>query len=99
MQLSLMKRGPFCSMLAMVYPTSLRLRRQICSLQKQAVVCAETNAFRNCLHANCESDLVTYCENEKVPFKTFENFSEILGIMKDIVAGTISVKDVAAAGT
>jgi 2-hydroxy-3-keto-5-methylthiopentenyl-1-phosphate phosphatase len=44
------------------------------------------------------SDLVTYCKNEKVPFKTFENFSEILGILKDIVAGKTSVKDVAAGG-
>jgi 2-hydroxy-3-keto-5-methylthiopentenyl-1-phosphate phosphatase len=40
------------------------------------------------------SDLVTYCKNEKVPFKTFENFSEILATLKDIVAGKIGVKDV-----
>jgi 2-hydroxy-3-keto-5-methylthiopentenyl-1-phosphate phosphatase len=51
---------------------------------------------RTCSKANHQSDLITYCENEKVPFKTFENFSEILGIMKGIVAGKISVKDVAA---
>jgi hypothetical protein len=86
-------------MLAMVYPTSLQLRRRICSLQKQAVVCGETNAHPSCSHANRESDLVTYCENEKILFKAFENFSEILDIMKDIVAGKISVKDVAAGGT
>jgi 2-hydroxy-3-keto-5-methylthiopentenyl-1-phosphate phosphatase len=54
--------------------------------------------FRTCSKANRQSDLVTYCENEKVPFKTFENFSEILGIMKDIVVGKISVTDVAAGG-
>jgi len=41
-------------------------------------------------------DLVTFCENEKVPFKTFEDFSEILGIVKNIVTGKISVRDVAA---
>jgi len=41
------------------------------------------------------ADLVTYCENEKVPFKTFDDFSEILGVVKNIVAGKISVRDVA----
>ncbi|PMD65472.1 uncharacterized protein K444DRAFT_608062 [Hyaloscypha bicolor E] len=50
------------------------------------------------LFAKSGHDLVTYCKNEKVPFKTFENFSEILGILKDIVAGKTSVKDVAAGG-
>ena len=42
-----------------------------------------------------KSDLVTYCENENVPFTTFQNFSEILERLKDIVSGKISVKDVA----
>jgi 2-hydroxy-3-keto-5-methylthiopentenyl-1-phosphate phosphatase len=58
----------------------------------------ECPSFYACLNANRQSDLVTYCENEKVPFKAFENFSEILGIMKDIVAGQISVKEVVASG-
>ncbi|KAN0120045.1 HAD-like domain containing protein [Hyaloscypha variabilis] len=48
------------------------------------------------LFAKAGRDLVTYCQNEKVPFKTFDDFSEILGIVKDIVAGKVSVKDVAA---
>jgi 2-hydroxy-3-keto-5-methylthiopentenyl-1-phosphate phosphatase len=49
-------------------------------------------------NANGLSDLVTYCKNEKVPFKTFENFSEILGTLKDIVAGKTSVQNVASGG-
>jgi len=61
------------------------------------VVRAEINAI-GLSEADSQSDLVTYCENEKVTFKTFENFSEILGVMKDIVAGKISVKDVAGSG-
>jgi 2-hydroxy-3-keto-5-methylthiopentenyl-1-phosphate phosphatase len=44
------------------------------------------------------TDLITYCENENVPFKTFENFSEILEMLKDIAAGNISVRDVAVGG-
>jgi 2-hydroxy-3-keto-5-methylthiopentenyl-1-phosphate phosphatase len=40
-------------------------------------------------------DLVTYCEREKVPFTTFDNFSEILDTVKAIAAGTLSVKDAA----
>lgn len=42
-----------------------------------------------------KADLVTYCENEKVPFTTFEDFSEILDTVKAIAAGTLSVKDAA----
>ncbi len=51
-----------------------------------------------CSNADRELDLVTYCKNEKVPFKTFENFLEILDVVKDIVAGKISVENVAAGG-
>ncbi|KAK5059713.1 hypothetical protein LTR84_009596 [Exophiala bonariae] len=40
-------------------------------------------------------DLVTYCQKENVPFTTFRDFSQILGIMKRIVSGDVSVKDVA----
>ncbi|KAK3687803.1 HAD-like domain-containing protein [Podospora appendiculata] len=47
------------------------------------------------LFAKAGRDLVTYCENQRVPFTTFENFSEILSTVKDIVAGKLSVKDAA----
>lgn len=42
------------------------------------------------------SDLVTYCQKENVPFTTFQNFSEILDILKHIVSGETSVEAVAA---
>ncbi|KAK3352244.1 HAD-like domain-containing protein [Lasiosphaeria hispida] len=47
------------------------------------------------LFAKAGRDLVTYCENENVPFTTFEDFSEIHAIVEDIVAGKIKVKDAA----
>lgn len=40
-------------------------------------------------------DLVTWCENEKVPFVTFRDWSSISQTVKDIVAGTITVQDAA----
>jgi 2-hydroxy-3-keto-5-methylthiopentenyl-1-phosphate phosphatase len=40
-------------------------------------------------------DLITYCENEKVPFRTFENFYDILETVKAIVEGKLSVTDAA----
>lgn len=46
-------------------------------------------------HTDCEADLVTYCENEKVPFTTFNDFTEILATVKEIVAGRLSVKEAA----
>jgi 2-hydroxy-3-keto-5-methylthiopentenyl-1-phosphate phosphatase len=39
--------------------------------------------------------LVTYCENENVPFVTFDDFSDIFAMVKDITAGKMSVKDAA----
>lgn len=36
-------------------------------------------------------DLVTYCENENVPFTTFETFADILATVKQIVAGELDV--------
>jgi hypothetical protein len=84
-------------MLVMVYQTSLQLRRQICFLQKLVAVWSPIIVLA-CCYADCGLDLVVYCENENVPFKTFENFSEILDTLKKIVAGRISVKDVAAGG-
>lgn len=47
------------------------------------------------LFAKADRDLVAYCEREHVPFTTFQDFSEILATVKDIVAGNVSVKDAA----
>ncbi|KAF7543689.1 hypothetical protein G7Z17_g10543 [Cylindrodendrum hubeiense] len=47
------------------------------------------------LFAKAEKDLVTWCENEKVPFVTFRDWSTILQTCKDIAAGTLSVTDAA----
>ena len=37
-------------------------------------------------------DLVTYCEKEGIPFTTFNDWSDILARMKQIVAGQVTVK-------
>ncbi|KAH7150454.1 HAD-like domain-containing protein [Dactylonectria estremocensis] len=47
------------------------------------------------LFAKADKDLVTWCENEKVPFVTFRDWSTILQTVKEIDAGTLSVKDAA----
>lgn len=47
------------------------------------------------LFAKQGRDLITYCENEKVPFRTFENFYDILETVKAIVEGKLSVTDAA----
>ncbi|KAF3767547.1 hypothetical protein M406DRAFT_321615, partial [Cryphonectria parasitica EP155] len=47
------------------------------------------------MFAKAGRDLVTYCEKEKVPFTTFEDFSDILSVVKDVVSGKISVKEAA----
>lgn len=41
------------------------------------------------------TDLVTYCEKESVPFTAFNDFSDILSVVKDVVSGKISVQDAA----
>ncbi|CZT52246.1 related to Phosphoserine phosphatase [Rhynchosporium secalis] len=46
------------------------------------------------LFAKAGRDLVTYCENESVPYTTFQNFSEILATVKDIVSGNNSLREV-----
>lgn len=44
----------------------------------------------------CEyPDLVTYCENEKVPFVTFRDWSTIIQACKDITAGKVTVQEAA----
>ncbi|KAK3294246.1 HAD-like domain-containing protein [Chaetomium fimeti] len=47
------------------------------------------------LFAKSGRDLVTFCENENVPFTTFDDFSDIHNTIKNIVAGKLSVKDAA----
>jgi 2-hydroxy-3-keto-5-methylthiopentenyl-1-phosphate phosphatase len=43
----------------------------------------------------CATDLVTWCENEKVPFVTFNDWTSITQTVKDIAAGEITVQDAA----
>jgi 2-hydroxy-3-keto-5-methylthiopentenyl-1-phosphate phosphatase len=47
------------------------------------------------LLANQNSDLVTYCENEKVPFVTFRDWTTITQTCKDIAAGKTTVQEAA----
>ncbi|KAJ4403081.1 hypothetical protein N0V82_010711 [Gnomoniopsis sp. IMI 355080] len=47
------------------------------------------------MFAKAGRDLVLYCEREKVPFTTFNDFSDILSVVKDVVSGKVSIKDAA----
>ncbi|AEO66309.1 uncharacterized protein THITE_2114324 [Thermothielavioides terrestris NRRL 8126] len=47
------------------------------------------------LFAKAGRDLITYCEKENVPFTTFNDFSDIHAVVKDIVTGKLSVKEAA----
>jgi len=47
------------------------------------------------LFAKADKDLVTYCENEKVPFVTFRDWSTITQTCKDIAAGKVTVQEAA----
>ncbi|KAI5463482.1 HAD-like domain-containing protein [Mariannaea sp. PMI_226] len=47
------------------------------------------------LFAKADKDLVTWCENENVPFVTFRDWTSILQTCKEIYAGSLSVKDAA----
>ncbi|WYZ45909.1 hypothetical protein EsH8_IX_000134 [Colletotrichum jinshuiense] len=47
------------------------------------------------LFAKRDKDLVAYCEKENISFVTFNDFSDILNTVKQIVEGKISVKDAA----
>ncbi|OLN98053.1 Pdp3-interacting factor 1-like protein 1 [Colletotrichum chlorophyti] len=47
------------------------------------------------LFAKRDKDLVTYCEKEKISFVTFNDFSDILDTVKQIVDGKVTVKDAA----
>lgn len=43
-------------------------------------------------------DLIRYCARENVPFTVFEDWSDILKVVKKIHAGEISVHDAAKQG-
>ncbi|KHN99003.1 phosphoserine phosphatase [Metarhizium album ARSEF 1941] len=47
------------------------------------------------LFAKAGKDLVTWCENEKVPFVTFKDWTSITQTVKDIAAGKTTVQDAA----
>ncbi|OAA48450.1 phosphoserine phosphatase [Metarhizium rileyi] len=47
------------------------------------------------LFAKAGKDLVTWCENENVPFVTFKDWTSITQTVKDIAAGNITVQDAA----
>ncbi|KAI1334044.1 HAD-like domain-containing protein [Xylariaceae sp. FL0016] len=47
------------------------------------------------LFAKAGRDLVTYCENQKVPFTVFNDFSDIHKVVADVVDGKMSVQDAA----
>ncbi|KAK5988095.1 Pdp3-interacting factor 1 [Cladobotryum mycophilum] len=47
------------------------------------------------LFAKEGKDLVTWCENEKVPFVTFHDWTSITQTVKDIAAGKLTVQDAA----
>lgn len=100
-------RGRCCSTRATESPISQQPRRQICYLPRLVKV-TDYLPMKHFIdtrfpHAKQEliaitpwcSDLVTYCENQGVPFTTFTNFYEILDEVKAIVEGKISVKDAA----
>lgn len=40
-------------------------------------------------------DLVAWCERENVPFTTFNDFSDILSVVQNVVSGKIKVQDAA----
>ena len=41
---------------------------------------------------------MTYCVREQIPFTKFEDFSDILSIFQDVVAGKTTVEEVSARG-
>jgi hypothetical protein len=70
-------------------------RRRISSSRKRDKV---SNDMTTCKHRDCRLtalDLVWYCDKEKVPYRTFNNYSDILAVMKDIVGGKVSVEEAA----
>lgn len=49
-------------------------------------------------HADKGIDLIQYCIRENIPFIEFEEWSDILSTLKDIVGGKTDAKHVAVAG-
>ncbi|KAG9251928.1 phosphoserine phosphatase [Emericellopsis atlantica] len=47
------------------------------------------------LFAKADKDLVTWCENEKVPFVTFRDWTSITQTCKEILDGSLALKDAA----
>lgn len=88
-----------CFTQAMVFPISLPLRKPTCCsprlIRVRTIMTLDTRLNAK-VNANWSStDLVTWCENENVPFVTFRDWSSITQTVKDIAAGTVSVKDAA----
>lgn len=48
--------------------------------------------------ADNATDLVTYCVREKMPFTLFDDWTQIITTVKDIVAGTTTVQKVSLQG-
>jgi len=55
-------------------------------------------ALRSNQHVDKDIDLIQYCIRESIPYKEFEDWSEILSTLKDIIAGKTDTKHVAVAG-
>ena len=69
-------------------------KRPTCYLPKRDVVCYGFREIEK-HYADLLTDLVTYCENEKVPFTTFNSFADIHKTVQDIVAGKLTVQEAA----
>jgi hypothetical protein len=54
--------------------------------------------LHNTLLTSIRTDLITYCARENVPFTVFEDWSSILAIVKQIVAGERTVDEAAKQG-
>jgi 2-hydroxy-3-keto-5-methylthiopentenyl-1-phosphate phosphatase len=54
--------------------------------------------LRSSQYADKDIDLIQYCIRENIPYREFEDWSEILSTLKDIIAGKTDVKHVAVAG-
>ena len=87
------RRGRFSSTPVTACPTFRRPRKPIYFLPSRAGV--RSPLFPWWYHADPPLDLVTFCENEKVPFQTFDDFSDIHNTVKNIVAGKLSVTEAA----
>ena len=77
-----MSLGLQCSMLAMEFLIYLLHVRQICCLLRREEVRPNNASVMKMLIG---TDLVTYCEREKVPFALFEDWSSILAKTKEIL--------------